>query len=203
MAEPNPSKRSRLGAPCDYCIVGSTATLKEWEDVVTVLAAKHAALAPKVLPYAASLKDVLSELSSLLPKYTVFLARPTECSRVFVRAVHRLARALDPSHNYTDTIWGILCAPSLPDALQLARESQPLIIRRVVSGTVEGGELAMFEHGVAFNELEAGNMWTKAAGQAPESQSYSGDLLEHIAEALNSSAPDMIITSGHARERVW
>ncbi len=140
-----------------------------------------------------------------MPRYTCFVARPQECTRAFVRAVHCLTRSLDPATPYTDTIWGILCAATPADALAIAAEAAPLVIRKVLSGTVEGGELGMFESGVAYDELHDHVVVCKSKGtsETPLAYSYLGELIPHLVHDLNTGMPDMLITSGHARERVW
>jgi hypothetical protein len=185
----------------DYCVVVSRKTRGAWSEVISALLQKHADKSPRVVEY----EVLMDSLEGLRPaaRYTVFIATPAECSRSFVRTVHHITRSIDPTHPYSDTIWGILCAASLVDALRIACTTDPLTIHSVFAGTHEGSELDMFESGVAYDELIEGRVWRKQVGRAPEQGSYEGDETVHLARDLNTACADMIITSGHARERCW
>lgn len=81
------------------------------------------------------------------------MARWHECGEAYVRAIHRLTRGLDPTHPFSDVVWGVITAHDEAGAVTIAEETEPLAVRRVVSGTVEGVDLRAFQSGVAFNEL--------------------------------------------------
>ena len=186
------------------CIVVSSQTLVAWGEVVATLERKHKDKQTKVVVYNEDVKECLSELSIIMPIYSVFVAQPHECTRAFVRNVHVITRSMDASHPFSDTIWGIIAASSEDDALLIARESAPLTIRKVFSGTVEGSEIDMFQSGIAYNELVYGHLLKKDEGaRSAETHSYTGDQTIPFASDLNTQQPDMIITSGHARQRVW
>ena len=56
-----------------------------------------------------------------------------------------------------------------------------------------------FESGVAFDELVQGAGTRKRKGEASHEVAVAMDATFQIAEAIEDSAVDMIITSGHAR----
>ena len=124
-----------LGA--DYVVVVSKATQSdsEWSKVVEELIAKHQA---EVVVYDKHISESLPVLRKTFPRYACFVATSEEASRQRVADVHRLTRTLD-DNPYADVFWGILTGYDAANALAIAKEREPLVVRRVASGT----ELAM------------------------------------------------------------
>lgn len=87
--------------------------------------------------------------------------------------------------------------------MRIAAETTPLLIKAVFAGTVEGSELEMFQSGMAYDELQHGHVMRKQPGQPARHFKYRGDETVHLAADLNRANADMIITSGHARQRIW
>ncbi len=116
-----------------YCIVVSKATAgdRQWNAVVAVLRDKHSA---EVLVYDKSLHETRDSLRHTMPRYVCFVARPTEAGRQFVAQVHELTRQLDDDP-YTDALWGIITGYDAEAALQIVRQKEPLVIRRVAAAT--------------------------------------------------------------------
>jgi hypothetical protein len=182
-----------------YAVVVSQATLArpDWKGVVDALTDRHRA---KSIVYATNLAECLPALREQFPRYVCIVARPEEATREFVAETHRLTRRLD-ADPYTDVFWGILTGYDAANALRIARQREPLTVRKAAAGT--DVELAMCEEGVWFCELNAGLVVKKAKGGAAERGSGPTDSTESIVQTLNDYQPDLFVTSGHATERDW
>jgi|694.fasta_scaffold33297_2 zinc protease len=186
-----------LGA--DYIVVVSKATHSdsEWSKVVEELVAKHQA---EVFVYERHISESLPVLRKTFPRYACFVATSKEASRQMVADVHRLTRTLDDDP-YADVFWGILTGYDAANALAIAKEREPLVIKRVASGT----ELAMdrVTEGVWYCELKKNRMVRKSpGGEAKQSQGPS-DTTQALAATLTEYKADLFVTSGHASERNW
>ena len=146
-----------------YAVVVSEATQTDpsWAEVVAAVTANHRDRHPLTITWRESPQECLPELAKARPAFACFVARPGEASRAFVGEVHRLARGLDDDP-YGDLLWGILTGFDAANALAIAKTSEPLVVRRVTSGT----ELAMdrVAEGVWYCELEQNRMVRKQAG---------------------------------------
>lgn len=182
-----------------YAVVVSKATYEseEWKKVADALIEKYAG---KLLVYDGDVKQSLPALKEFFPRYACFVARPEEAGRNFVVAIHRLTRQLDDDP-YTDVVWGILTGYSPADALRIAQERKPLIIKKGSAGT--GIDLNVFEEGRWFSEGSAGEFWQKEKGGTPEKKKGSADSTSALVSTLNDFQPDIFLTSGHATERDW
>ncbi len=183
----------------DYVVVVSKATQSdaEWSKVVGELVAKHQA---EVVVYDNHISESLPALRKTFPRYACFVATSQEAGRPMVADVHRLTRTLDDDP-YADVFWGILTGYDAANALAIAREREPLVIKRVASGT----ELAMdrVTEGVWYCELEQNRMVRKTpGGDAKQSQGPS-DTTQALAATLTEYNADLFVTSGHATERNW
>lgn len=183
----------------DYAVVVSSRTAADaaWQPVVEKLKAKHAA---QVLTYTDAVEEVLPALTKAMPRYTCLVATHEEATREFVQRVHRLTRRLD-ADPYTDTRWGILTGFDAANALAIASEEKPLTIHKAGSGT----ELAMdrIESGTYYCELRKGHMVQKEKGGAAEEKHVEPDTTKALVDLINTGAPDLWVTSGHATERDW
>lgn len=182
-----------------YAIVvsGSTRAAPGWKDVVGELTRKHAA---RVISWQDSVDEALEPLRAAFPRHTCFVAQPGEADREFVAKVHRLTRRVDDDP-YTDTLWAILTGYDAANALRIARQRDPLVVRRVASGTDVA--LEMCEEGVWYCELQKHRMVRKAKGGKPEPQRGPADTTEALAKTLTDYRAQLFVTSGHATERDW
>lgn len=181
----------------DYVIVVSPATRAAWPDVVAALETKHAGA--RVLE-AKRPDAALTGLREEHPRHTCFVARPSEVTRDYVAEVHRLTRKLD-ADPYTDTLWGILTGYNRSNALMIAREAEPLVIRKVGSGTEVA--LEMCEEGQWFCELKKNRKVVKAKGGEARQEAGPDDTTRALAASLTDFEADLFVTSGHATERDW
>ena len=111
-----------------------------------------------------------------------------------------LTRQLD-ADPYTDCFWGILTGYDAANALRIAKQNEPLTIRKVAAGTEFATE--MVDEGVWYCELNQGKMVKKESGRDAAEQRAPNDTTKALVETLNAWRPDLFITSGHATERDW
>ena len=132
-----------------YAVVVKESTAKdaEWKQVVDALKQKHNAT---VMTYSDSVDESLDSLSSLFPRYACFVAKPEDAGRLFVAQVHQLTRQLDDDP-YSDTLWGILTGYDAANALVIATTDQPLVVKKVASGTEFAAD--MVTEGQWYDEL--------------------------------------------------
>jgi zinc protease len=180
-----------------YCVVvsRSTADDPQWKPVVDALIEKHRGT---LITFETAVKDSLAKLQGELPRYVCFVAKPSEATKEFVTEVNRLVRRLDDDP-YTDAIWGILTGYDAACALRIAKQKEPLVIRRVAAGTEV--ELEMCDEGVWHCELTQGKMVRKQPGTKPEQYQCPADTTKALVDAL--SRCQLFVTSGHATERDW
>lgn len=201
-----------------YVIVCSRATSRLWSRALSKLVKKKETRWPSggvttVLYDRGQLESCFEELTSLKPHYCCFLAHHSECSKLFVQEVNRLTRRLDPTHPFSDTIWGILTGLTEDDILS-ALEQEPLVIRRVVGNCPV--DLEKFRTGVWFSEFEQGVSYHKTLGESEAMKvECPDDTTELIVREVSEDRKvpheakdeekgvDMIITSGHATEDDW
>ncbi len=183
-----------------YAIVVSKATAGDgaWKEVVGALKDKYEGAV--VIEYEKNVGEALGGLKKAFPKYTCFVAKPSEAGRAFVADVHRMTRKLD-GDPYTDTIWGVLTGFDAANALRIAKAKKPLVIKKVASGT----ELAMDRvvEGKWYCELVKNKMVTKDKGGKAVVGKCPTDTTKLLAETLTKYGADLFVTSGHATERNW
>ena len=187
------------GSVPDYAIIVSAKTAGDigWGKVVDALAARHNA---GIIAFTNSVEESLPALRRQFPRFACFVAQPEEATAEFVARIHRLTRQLDDDP-YTDCFWGILTGYDSTNALAIARQTHPLTIRKVASGT--GLAMDMIEEGVSFSELEKNRSIRKPKGGSAQELKCPDDTTESLVNALNEGNPDLFVTSGHATERDW
>lgn len=193
------AERIPAGKRSDYAVVVRRGVYEDaaWREVVDTLAAKHDAA---VILYPHHVTESLGELTALFPRYACFVAPPTESGRRFVTAVHRITRKLD-SDPFGDLIWGILTGFEAADALRIARENVPLVVRRAAAGC--NVDLNDFREGTTFSETRQSVMMVREPGKEPLEKSCPPDATEAIVRTLREGKPDCFVTSGHATEHDW
>lgn len=186
-----------------YAIVVSTATNEsaDWKKVVDALVEKHTG---KVFTYDSSIADAQKALQKFAPRYTCFVAKPTEATGRFVAEVHWLTRSLDDrpiQDPFIDTIWGILTGYDAANALAIAEHKEPLVVRKTASGT----EIALecCEQGFWYDELVKNKFVRKDQGSAVKQLVGPDDTTQALVDSLNTYQADLFVTSGHATERDW
>ncbi len=184
----------------DYAIVVSEATRAdaEWGKVIDALQHKHDGAT--VLFWKDGVAESKEALIKQFPRYVCFVAPPSEASEAMVRAVHKLTMEMD-ADPYADVFWGILTGYDAANALEIASETKPLVIRKVASGT--DVELDRCEEGRWYCELRQGYTVHKERGGEPIVEKGPADTTAPLVEMLNDYQADLFVTSGHATERDW
>ena len=187
------------GHAAEYAIVVSNKTFADaaWKKVVVALEEKYQ---DHCLIRVDQPEDGLETLRKHFPRYTCFVATPEEATRDFVAKVHQVTRKIDDDI-YTDTLWGILTGYNAANALAIARHKQPLVVKKVASGTEFATE--MVTEGQWYDELVKNKHVKKAAGGKAKQLKGPDDTTKPLVDLLNSYQPDLMITSGHATERDW
>jgi len=182
-----------------YAVVVSRSTRDDaaWKQVVEALVVKHRA---DLVVFDTAVAGSLERLRELFPRYTCFVATPSEATRQFVAEVHRLTRRLDDDP-YTDTIWGILTGYDAANALRIARHAEPLTIGRVAAATEV--ELNVCRQGMWFCELVKNRMVRKEPGGKPKQLEGPDDTTKSLVDALNVYHAQLFVTSGHATQHDW
>ncbi len=183
----------------EYAIVVSSATLAApaWKEVVAALVDKHGG---EVVTYETTLDQAVPALRRSRPRYVCLVATPAEANKGFVVQVHRTLRTIDDDP-YTDAIWGILTGFDAANAVAIARQKQPLVVRRALAGT----EIALdcCQEGQWYCELRQNHMVRKRADQQPQAENAPDDTTQALVAALNEYQPQLLVTSGHATQRDW
>jgi hypothetical protein len=183
----------------DYVVVVSKATHgdNDWSKVVDVLVDKHHA---EVVIYEQQVIEALPALQKTFPRYVCFVATSAEATRQMVADVHQLTRKLDDDP-FPDALWGILTGYDAANALTIAKQREPLVIKRVASGT----ELAMdrVSEGVWYCELVQNRMVRKTSGGEAKQENGPDDTAKALADLLTEYKAELFVTSGHATERDW
>ena len=190
---------------CDLCLAqnyaivvsASTKSDSEWNEVVNSLVDKHQCA--EVIIWSDHIDESLPGLRRIHPRYTCFVATPTEAGRQYVADVHRLTRRFDDDP-YADTLWGILTGFDAANALRIAKHRDPLSIENVCSGTEVA--LDMCRQGVWYDELVKHKTVSKKDGQILEDRGPA-DTTHALANTLTENVIDLFVTSGHATERDW
>lgn len=182
-----------------YAIVIKASTYADpaWKAVAQALVEKHGG---KVITYEGTVGQSLAELGRQFPRYACFVAPHDQVSAQFVADIHRLTRKLDDDP-YTDLFWGILTGFDARNALDIARQNQPLVIRKVAAGTEVALEAC--QEGRWFCELNKGKSVWKEAGGKPVAKQGPADSTLSLAQTLSEYKADLFVTSGHATERDW
>ncbi|MGI9474443.1 MAG: hypothetical protein ACR2NZ_23095 [Rubripirellula sp.] len=182
-----------------YAVVISEGTHadEQWREVADTLLKKHDG---QLVRYKAELNETRDQLRSLSPEQVCFVAQPHESGRRYVAQVHALCRNLD-SDPYYDCLWGIVTGFDATDALRIAQRKEPLVIRRVGSGTEIALELC--REGQWYCELEKGRHVAKQPDGKVKELDGPEDTTQALADLLTEYNADLFVTSGHATERNW
>jgi hypothetical protein len=175
----------------------STGEDAQWRKVVAALQTKHNA---SVITYETSVDESLDALKRQFPRYTCFVARPTEATGDFVKQVHQLTRKLDDDP-YTDTFWGILTGYDAANALAVASHDEPLVVKKVASGTAFAIE--MVTEGLWYDESVKNKMVKKEPGGKASQLEGPDDTTQALVDTLNNYRANLFITSGHASQANW
>ena len=182
-----------------YAVVVSEKTYAEpaWKEVADTLVKKHNGF---LVTHAGDLAGIKNELSAKMPDYICFVGKPIEMGRDTVIYLHRMLRTLDKDP-YTDAMWGIVTGYEAVDALRIAKETKPLIIK-AVAGSNGPGLINGFKQGFASDERNAKNFWVRKDNKTTHIK-CNPDPTEELVKGFNTIPVDYFETSGHATTNDW
>ncbi len=182
-----------------YAVVASEETYQdpEWREVVDAMVTGHQAT---LVLYSGDVSLCRERLAPQMPRYTAFVARPEECGRDYVAAVHRLTRKLDDDP-WLDTQWGIITGKNAQKALALTQTPPPLEITRALATTGLREELFNEYFLLSDANPPGGWLWKKPGGSVARGRDNLGKNDAFAwAEYFNNSVPDLLVTSSHGFE---
>lgn len=192
---------------CTVVMTEETAALPEWKAVGEAMLAK----------YPGSSLQIVKELSQALlteafragkARYAAIVARPEEVDRPMVAAMHRASRMLDDDV-WGDCVCGIITGASAKDALRIASDNKPLIIKRVLGST--NVDHSRYEHSFCITDWKGAPVREQSGYTEPTQVTYSLDTPEGLevlkaglqvlfANQLETQKPQMVVTSSHATQ---
>ncbi len=203
-AAPEPQASGR-GAEMGYTILTTTATvqLPEWQKVIAALVKKY----PGAQVFAA---DKLTEqaiadaLRAAGAHYAAIVLQPQEVGREVVSNLHRAARKVDDDM-WGDCMWGIVTGYSAEDALRIAADDKPLVIKRVLGTTNVGWH--PFEYSYCITDWTDAPVLEQDGGKEPTYTTYGKDTPEGqnglqslFADRLSNARSQLVVTSSHATQ---
>lgn len=193
----------------DYTVVTTATTAKdaEWAAVADALVAKYPGAEKVVIP-ALTEQDLTEGLRSTGARYAAIVVKPEEVGRDTINHMHRAARKVD-SDLWGDCIWGIVTGYSAADAMRIAKETKPLVIKRLLGTTNVGWH--HFDYSYCITDWTNSPILEQDGGVEPTSTTYDKStekgrqLLENgfqslFAERLENAQSQMVVTSSHATQ---
>ena len=199
--EPEPAAEEIAAAPTSgYTIITSTATMSDpaWAAVVETLAQKHegATVCPLETLDEESITQAFRKTQA---RYAACVLRPQETDRILVNNLHRAARKVDDDP-WGDCIWGIITGHTADDAMRIARDSSPLIIKRMLGTT--NVDHSRFEHSCCITDWTDAPVREQSGYTEPTTTTYpvgEGDkLLGVFTGELSHQSPQYVVSSSHA-----
>ena len=193
----------------DYTVVTTESTAKDpaWAAVADALVQKYPGAQKVVIP--ALTEEALTEaLRSTDARYAAFVLQPEEVGRDTINHMHRAARKVDEDL-WGDCIWGIVTGYTAEDALRIAKDDKPLVIKRLLGTTNVGWH--HFENSYCITDWTNSPILEQNGGVEPTTTTYDEttekgkELLENgfqslFAEQLEKAKPQMVVTSSHATQ---
>ena len=134
-----------------YAICVSKQTSIEWKEIVDILFKKYQKDYPKIFIYESDFFEFITEFRKSKPKYTCFIAQPSEISPNYYKSLHSFVKKIDENSIFASTIFAVLTGPDLETVIKIASLSEPLVINTVLSGTQLN--LAPFKSGWVYSEM--------------------------------------------------
>ncbi len=193
----------------DYTVIITESTAKDpaWAAVADALVAKYPG-AQKVVVPAITEKVVAKALSDTNARYAGIVLRPEEVGRTTVNNLHRASRKVDDDV-WGDCMWGIITGYSAEDAMRIAKDTKPLVIKRLLSSTNIGWH--HFEYSYCITDWTNSPVLEQTGGVEPTTTTYTTEteqgkkLLTEgfqslFAERLANAKAQMVVSSSHATQ---
>ncbi len=185
----------------EYEILVSSATQAkpEWAAVVSVLQKKHGPDSAVVV-YDQNPSETLDRLRKDKPRHVCVVAEPESLNRAFVVTMNRLTRKIDEDI-YGDCLWGIITGYEAKDALRIASENKPLVLKSGLHTT--GCDHETLERNMVISDGAQGRVETRD-GREPRKDVMMPDNDEgtvfEFAKRWDEAEPDFMVTSSHATQ---
>ncbi len=187
------------GADYDVLISKATQAKPEWAAVAEALQKKHGPDSA-VISFAESPAETLGRLRKDRPRFVCVIAEPSSLDRAFVVIMNRITRKIDDDI-YGDCLWGIIIGYEAADALRIASDEGPVVLKSGLHTT--GCSHETLRKNSVFSDGAAGNVET-SAGKEPRvvvtmPDDNEGTVFE-FAKRWNEDQPDFMVTSSHATQ---
>ncbi len=202
--EPQPVATGK-GAEMGYTVLTTVPTvqLPEWQKVIAALVKKYPGA--QVVAVEKLTEDAIAQaLREAGAHYAAVVLQPQEVGREAVNALHRAARKVD-SDMWGDCIWGIVTGYSAEDALRIAEDTQPLVIKRVLGTTNVGWH--PFEQSYCITDWTDAPVLEQQGYTEPTTTVYGKDTPEGkngmqslFGKALSKNGSQLVVTSSHATQ---
>lgn len=185
----------------EYEILVSKATgaKPEWAAVVSALQKKHGP-GSAVIAYDADPSETLGQLRKDKPRFVCVVAEPESLDRAFVVTMNRLTRKIDDDI-YGDCLWGIITGYEAKDALRIASENKPLVLKRGLHTT--GCDHETLENNMVISDGAPGRVEKRDGGEPRKDvmmpDNDEGTVFE-FQKRWDEAQPDFMVTSSHATQ---
>lgn len=193
----------------NYTVVTTESTSKDpaWAAVADALVAKYPGAQKVVLP-AITEKALAEALRKTDARYAGIVLRPEEIGHTTINNIHRATRQVDDDI-WGDCMWGVVTGHSAEDALRIAKDAKPLVIKRLLGTTNVGWH--HFEYSFCITDWTNSPILEQTGGVEPTVTTYDtstakgAELLDDgfqslFAERLENAAAQMVVSSSHATQ---
>lgn len=179
-----------------YSILLSPAAAQDaaWAEVAHALKKKHPQAQVCALP---ELKEAAftAALRESGARYAALIAKPEELGRETVSELNRAARRVDDDP-WGDCICGIITGATAADALQLAADEEPLVIKRLLGTTNVGWH--RFEHSCCITDWTDAPALEQRGYTEPQQRPCKEAALPEFRKQMETERPQLLVTSSHA-----
>lgn len=194
-AVPAPAEEADADA-VSYTILLSPAAAQDaaWAEVAQALKKKYpqASLCP--LPELSE-EAMAAALRETGARYAALIAKPEELGRETVSHLNRAARRVDDDP-WGDCLCGIITGATAADALQLAADAEPLVLKRLLATTNVGW--GRFEHSCCITDWTDAPVLEQRGYTEPQQRPCKEQALAEFRKQLETERPQMLVTSSHA-----
>lgn len=203
--QPPAPEATGLGAEMGYTVLTTLATVQqpEWQQVIAALAKKYPG-AQVVAVDKLTEEAITSALRSAGAHYAAVVLQPQEVGREVISNLHRASRKID-NDMWGDCLWGIVTGYSAADALRIAEDAKPLVIKRVLGTTNVGWH--PFEYSYCITDWTNAPVLEQDGNKEPTSTTYGKDTPEWklglqglFADRLSKGRSQLVVTSSHATQ---
>lgn len=183
-------------APTNYAIILSPAVVQDpaWLEVAQALNKKHPQAKALGVPELSEVA-LTAALRMTGARYAALIAKPEEIGRELVNDLNRAARRVDDDP-WGDCICGIITGATAADALQLAGDNEPLVIKRLLATTNVGWH--RFEHSCCITDWTDAPVLEQRGYTEPEQRPCKEQALAEFRKQFETERPQMLVTSSHA-----